>query len=146
MCLWVIYIFPWSGCLFCCRKIQYVDRSWEYKKIAHRHMNCGNWDWGRATPFLGIHKWDFCCSVYTLYNMCTGLKKVYRFMFFSIVLMLMYYLEQNLYIFSHGLAYMWLLPPAHPRTGLFVTAPTWSPTDWLICNCSHLLTHGLAYL
>ncbi len=24
---------------------------------------CGNWDWGHAIPFLGIHKWDFCCSV-----------------------------------------------------------------------------------
>ncbi len=36
MCLWAIYIFSRSICLFCCRK--YVDRSWEYK-IAHRHMN-----------------------------------------------------------------------------------------------------------
>jgi hypothetical protein len=34
-------------------------------------------------------------------------------MFFSIVLLLMYYLEQNLYTFSHELANMWLLPPAH---------------------------------
>jgi hypothetical protein len=26
---------------------KYVDRSWEYIKIAHRHMNvdCLNWDW-----------------------------------------------------------------------------------------------------
>jgi hypothetical protein len=24
---------------------------------------CGNWGWDRAIPFLGIHKWDFCCSV-----------------------------------------------------------------------------------
>ncbi len=23
---------------------------------------CGNWDWGRTIPFLGIHKWDFRCS------------------------------------------------------------------------------------
>ncbi len=22
-----------------------------------------NWDWGRAIPFLGIHKWDFRCNV-----------------------------------------------------------------------------------
>ncbi len=21
-----------------------------------------NWDWGRAVPFLGVHKWDFRCS------------------------------------------------------------------------------------
>jgi hypothetical protein len=24
---------------------------------------CGNWDWGCGISFLGIHKWDFCCSV-----------------------------------------------------------------------------------
>jgi hypothetical protein len=24
---------------------------------------CGNWDWGRAIPRKGIHKWDFHCSV-----------------------------------------------------------------------------------
>ncbi len=23
---------------------------------------CGNWDWGRAIPRKGIHKWDFLCS------------------------------------------------------------------------------------
>ncbi len=23
---------------------------------------CGNWDWGRVIPFLGLHKWDFRCS------------------------------------------------------------------------------------
>ncbi len=28
MCLWAIYIFPRSVCLFCCRK--YENRSWEY--------------------------------------------------------------------------------------------------------------------
>jgi hypothetical protein len=35
-CLWAIYIFPGSVCLFCCRKI------------------CG-----RAIPFIGKHKWIF---------------------------------------------------------------------------------------
>ncbi len=42
-CLWAIYIFPGSVFLFCCRK---------------------TWDWGHAIPFLGIHKWDFRCSVF----------------------------------------------------------------------------------
>jgi hypothetical protein len=40
---------------------KYVDRSWEY--INHSQTNqCGNWHWGRAIPFMGIHKWDFRCS------------------------------------------------------------------------------------
>jgi hypothetical protein len=61
MCLWAIYIFPRFVCLFCCRKIcgpilgKYLNRSQTHE--------CGNWDWSRAIPFLGMHKWDFCCSV-----------------------------------------------------------------------------------
>ncbi len=34
--MWVLYIFPRSICLFCCRK--YVDRFWEYI-IADRYIN-----------------------------------------------------------------------------------------------------------
>ncbi len=64
MCLWAIYIFPRSICLFCCRK--YVDRSWEYINCSQTH-ECGNWDWDRAIPRKGIHKWDFICSVYCIY-------------------------------------------------------------------------------
>jgi hypothetical protein len=43
---------------------KYVDRSWEY---IHRSQTrkCGNWDRGRAIPFLGIHKRDSRCSVRT---------------------------------------------------------------------------------
>ncbi len=63
ICLWAIYIFPWSICLFCCRK--YVDRSWEYRNLSQTH-ECGNWGWGRAIPREGIHKWDFRCSVWTI--------------------------------------------------------------------------------
>ncbi len=37
---------------------KYVDRSWEYINRSQTH-ECGNWDWGRAIPFLGIHTWDF---------------------------------------------------------------------------------------
>jgi hypothetical protein len=40
----------------------YVDRSWEYINLSPIR-ECGNWDWVRAIPYLGIHKWDFCCSV-----------------------------------------------------------------------------------
>ena len=35
---------------------------WEYIRLWQTH-ECGNWDWGRAIPFLGIHKRDFHCSV-----------------------------------------------------------------------------------
>ncbi len=41
MCLWAIYIFPRSTCLFCCRK--YVDRSWDYINRSQTH-ECGNWE------------------------------------------------------------------------------------------------------
>ncbi len=44
---------------------KYVDGSWEYINRSQKH-GCGNWDWGRAIPFLGIHKWDFRCSAIPL--------------------------------------------------------------------------------
>ncbi len=65
MYLWAIRIFPRTFCLFCYRK--YVDRSWEYINRLQTH-ECGHWDWGRAIPRKGIHKWVFRCSVQcTLY-------------------------------------------------------------------------------
>ncbi len=36
--------------------------SWEYINCSQTH-DCGNWDWGCTIPFLGIHKWNFPCSV-----------------------------------------------------------------------------------
>ncbi len=63
ICLWAIYIFSWSICLFYCRK--YVDWSGEYANCSQKH-DCGNWDWGRPIPRKGIHKWDFCCSAGSL--------------------------------------------------------------------------------
>jgi hypothetical protein len=57
MCLWVIYIFPQSVCIFCGRKICgptvgiYMNRS--------KTHDCGNWDWGRIIPFLGIFVSNF---------------------------------------------------------------------------------------
>jgi hypothetical protein len=35
---------------------------WEYINRSQT-LECGNWDWGRAIPRNGIHKWDFRCSV-----------------------------------------------------------------------------------
>ncbi len=42
---------------------KYVDRSREYINRSQT-LECGNWDWGRAFPFLGIHKWDIRCSAW----------------------------------------------------------------------------------
>ncbi len=40
---------------------KYLDRFWEYINRSQTH-ECGNWNWGREIPFLGIRKWDFRCS------------------------------------------------------------------------------------
>ncbi len=40
----------------------WMDRSWENINHSQTH-ECENQDWGRAIPFLAIHKWDFRCSV-----------------------------------------------------------------------------------
>ncbi len=40
---------------------QKADQPWEYINSTQTH-ECGNWDTGRAFPFLGTHKWDFYCS------------------------------------------------------------------------------------
>jgi hypothetical protein len=36
--------------------VEYIDRSQTHE--------CGNWDWGRAVSFLGIHKVKFLQCVY----------------------------------------------------------------------------------
>ena len=59
MCLWFIYSHDRSAYSSAGK---YVDWSWEYINRSQTH-ECGNWDWGRAIPFLGIPKWDFLCSV-----------------------------------------------------------------------------------
>ncbi len=55
MCLWAIYIFPGSICLFCCRKYSMwiVDRSWEYVNRSQTH-ECENCDCDRAISFMEI--------------------------------------------------------------------------------------------
>ncbi len=61
MCLWAIYIFPRSICLFCCRKIRVPTT--DIENIYSQTQECGNCDWGFAIPRKGIHKWCFRCSV-----------------------------------------------------------------------------------
>jgi hypothetical protein len=58
MCLWAIYSLYSHNRPAYSAAGKYVDRSWEYINRSQTH-ECGNWDWGRAIPFLGIHKWDF---------------------------------------------------------------------------------------
>ncbi len=70
MCMLAIYISPdWSPYSTAGK---YVDRSWEYINRSKTHEWFGNWDWGRAISFLGIHKWDFCCSVGCAYTYCNS--------------------------------------------------------------------------
>ncbi len=38
--------------------VLYADRSWEYIHRSQTH-ECGNGDWGRTIPFLGIFVWIF---------------------------------------------------------------------------------------
>ncbi len=38
---------------------------WEYINRSQTHHECGNWYWGCAVWFLGIHKWDLLCFVLT---------------------------------------------------------------------------------
>ncbi len=65
MFLWAIYswaiyqsrvytcIYPRLVCLFCCGEIG--GPMWEYID-GSQTLECGNWDRGRAIPFLGTHK------------------------------------------------------------------------------------------
>ncbi len=52
MCLWTIYIFPWSVCLFFCRKMCGPILG-IYKSLPDT--------WMRK---LGLHKWDLRCSAH----------------------------------------------------------------------------------
>ncbi len=45
---------------------KYVNGSWEYINRSQTN-ECGNRDWGRTIPFLGIHKWDFRGSAFSFY-------------------------------------------------------------------------------
>ncbi len=44
---------------------KYVDRSWEYINRSQTH-ECGNWDWGRAIPFLVIFILNFRYCVFAV--------------------------------------------------------------------------------
>jgi hypothetical protein len=60
MCLWAFFLYSHDRSAYSAA-VKYVDRFWEYLNRSQTH-ECGNWVWGRAIPFLGIHKWDFRCT------------------------------------------------------------------------------------
>jgi hypothetical protein len=45
------------------RPILLQENMWSDSGNRSQTHECGNWDWSRTIPFLGIHKWDFRCSV-----------------------------------------------------------------------------------
>ncbi len=53
---------------------KYVDQSWKHINRSQTH-ECGNWDWGRAIPFLGMHKWVFRCSAQVDCRKCEAYSK-----------------------------------------------------------------------
>jgi hypothetical protein len=62
MCLWAMYMFPWSVCLFFLRKI--CGPILEIYKSLSGTCVCANWDWSRAVPRKGINKLDLPCSAW----------------------------------------------------------------------------------
>jgi hypothetical protein len=67
ICLWASYIFPRLVCLFCCRKIcgpilgEYINRSQTHECDVEIRTEATQF------LFLGIHKWEFRCSVFSFY-------------------------------------------------------------------------------
>ncbi len=59
---WDIYIFPGSVCLFGCREICGPILGIYTVNSSQTHES-GKWDWGRAIPRKGMHKWEFLYSV-----------------------------------------------------------------------------------
>jgi hypothetical protein len=60
VCARFIYSIPTIGLPIRLQKNMW-DRSWVYINRSQTH-ECGNWDWGCAISFLGMHKCDFRCS------------------------------------------------------------------------------------
>ncbi len=64
ICLWAIYIFPPSICLFCCRKK--CGSILGIKNQSQTH-ECGNWDWDRALP-----KKKYINGIFVAVHLCPG--------------------------------------------------------------------------
>jgi hypothetical protein len=65
MCLWAIYIFPWSVHIF--PPAETAAPSWEYIIRSQTH-ECKNWDWGPDIPFLGIFASNFRHFFFAVWN------------------------------------------------------------------------------
>ncbi len=58
VCERFIYSHDWSA--YSAAGNMWTDPGNIYNYPSQTH-ECGNWDWGRAIPRKGIHKWDFRC-------------------------------------------------------------------------------------
>jgi hypothetical protein len=117
---------------------KYVDQSWKYINRSQIH-ECGNWDWGRAIHFLGIHKLDFCCSAPNIGNLLDppqfplpSLFKCDQMSLIVIVYDIVNHMERKI---NYFISFIYLLP-IRPLQTLFSFIPT--PTF-------HTLGHRFEY-
>ncbi len=69
MCLWMIYIFPGSIHTFSCSRIGRMIVGYVNHSQTHE---CGNWDWGRPIPFVGIFVSNFRYSAFAVQDQGTN--------------------------------------------------------------------------
>ncbi len=99
--MWTIYIFP-----------------------SQTH-ECGNWDWGRAIPLLGIHKSKFLCSAVVM---------VYIFNHFAVYCPYLCWLQSNLPLLpqcSPIFGRHHLPPPINKNKNMLI-ANIWTLHFWFI--------------
>ncbi len=115
MCLWAIYIFPGSVHIYF-PAAKWADRSWEHINRSQTH-ECGNWDCGRAIPFLGIFVSEFLFYSAGEWFTLVGLNKQRIITSFS---------EQKL---NAGIEYI----SFRKLHTLFANTICWDTPTWFLC-------------
>ncbi len=105
MCLWAIYKFPGSVCIF--PPAEKWDPSWKYIISSQTH-ECGNWDWDPDIPFLGIFVSNFRHFVFAVYLQTTSIQIIH---------------------ISGGLC-SWPMPSFSPWSSLSSWPPSTPPQNW----------------